>query len=542
MKKIILGLVYLLTFTFTSAQNNYCIANYAYFNGNPAGSGTQSGDQIENFTAVGNGIQDISNLNSGGANVVGSNTYSFFEETVQQSQGGTIDISIQCYANLEQTFTIWVDWNQDYIFDPNEIVWTFYEIDDMLVDTSLINGSFIVPSNASLGVTRMRIRSNDEALPDNPCSIGFGAGNQEGNGYGETEDYFVNVVNCITNTTDTQSACYSFDWIDGNTYTSDNNTATHTFPSLNGCDSVVTLDLTITTVGTDTQLACDSLTWIDGITYTSDNNTATYTLTNVDGCDSVVTLDLTVNYTTYYTDIIDACGTYTWIDGITYSLDNDTAIYILTGVEGCDSVVTLNLNIFDLPTILVTDSTVCKWSEVSLTAFGGETYEWFNANGAISNEVQVTDSSFYIVIGTDVNGCENTDTMFIDVFDSPLIEGPQIILCHSNSSYNLENMVTPAGGNYSGANVFNNEFDVSLGDIGHNSIIYTYTDTNTCEFTLLFDLIIEECLGINELIIDRVDMPYKVYLITGQEVKDLKVNVIYIKRFSDGFTEKFTIE
>ena len=46
--------------------------------------------------------------------------------------------------------------------------------------------------------------------------------------------------------------------------------------------------------GTDLQTVCDSLVWIDGVTYTIDNNTATHTLTNIAGCDSIVTLDLTI--------------------------------------------------------------------------------------------------------------------------------------------------------------------------------------------------------------------------------------------------------
>ena len=46
--------------------------------------------------------------------------------------------------------------------------------------------------------------------------------------------------------------------------------------------------------GVDTQ-HCDTYTWIDGVTYTTSNNTATWTLTNTAGCDSVVTLDLTIN-------------------------------------------------------------------------------------------------------------------------------------------------------------------------------------------------------------------------------------------------------
>jgi hypothetical protein len=48
---------------------------------------------------------------------------------------------------------------------------------------------------------------------------------------------------------------------------------------------------------TDVQVVCGSLTWIDGNTYTSNNNTATFTYTGgaLGGCDSIVTLDLTVN-------------------------------------------------------------------------------------------------------------------------------------------------------------------------------------------------------------------------------------------------------
>ncbi len=50
-----------------------------------------------------------------------------------------------------------------------------------------------------------------------------------------------------------------------------------------------------TSTGFDTQVECGSYTWIDGNTYTSNNITATYTLTNALGCDSVVTLNLTID-------------------------------------------------------------------------------------------------------------------------------------------------------------------------------------------------------------------------------------------------------
>jgi hypothetical protein len=90
-----------------------------------------------------------------------------------------------------------------------------------------------------------------------------------------------------------------------------------------GCDSTVTLNLTINnaTTSIDVQTACDSYSWIDGNTYTSNNNTATHTVTNTAGCDSVVTLNLTVNPVNVNvsnnspTLTADAFGaTYQWID------------------------------------------------------------------------------------------------------------------------------------------------------------------------------------------------------------------------------------
>lgn len=58
---------------------------------------------------------------------------------------------------------------------------------------------------------------------------------------------------------------------------------------LNGC-SIST--------ATDVVTACGSHTWIDGNTYTVSNTTATHTLTNIAGCDSIVSLNLTITICT----------------------------------------------------------------------------------------------------------------------------------------------------------------------------------------------------------------------------------------------------
>ena len=67
---------------------------------------------------------------------------------------------------------------------------------------------------------------------------------------------------------------------------------------LNGChtNETATVNVNTTEPGIDVQNACDSLTWIDGITYNANNNNATFTIIGggSNGCDSIVTLDLTI--------------------------------------------------------------------------------------------------------------------------------------------------------------------------------------------------------------------------------------------------------
>ena len=153
-------------------------------------------------------------------------------------------------------------------------------------------------------------------------------------------------INNSTTGTDVQTACDSYKWIDGVTYTSSNTSAKDTLVNAAGCDSVVTLNLTINSnTGTDVQTACDSYTWINNITYTSSNTSAKDTLVNAAGCDSVVTLNLTINNSNTGTDVQTACDSYKWIDGVTYTASNTSAKDTLVNAAGCDSVVTLNLTI-----------------------------------------------------------------------------------------------------------------------------------------------------------------------------------------------------
>jgi hypothetical protein len=199
-------------------------------------------------------------------------------------------------------------------------------------------------------------------------------------------------INSSFNNTDVHYACESFTWIDSVVYTASNNTATQLLTSSGGCDSLVTLDLTIFNgnTGIDTRTECDSLIWIDGITYSANNNTATFTLSNVNGCDSLVTLDLSLINSSAAIDIQTACDTFVWIDGNTYTTNNNTATHILTNAVGCDSLVTLDLTISN--SSYSTDVfTVCD----SLTWIDGNTY------------ISSNNTATFTIAGGAVNGCDS---------------------------------------------------------------------------------------------------------------------------------------
>ncbi len=220
-------------------------------------------------------------------------------------------------------------------------------------------------------------------------------------------------INNSNTGTDVQTACDSYTWIDGVEYTESNDIATHTLTNASGCDSVVTLNLTInnSNTGTDVQTACDTYTWIDGIEYTESNDIATHTLTNASGCDSVVTLNLTINNSNTGTDVQTACDTYTWIDGIEYTESNDIATHTLTNVAGCDSVVTLNLTVnysaIDTVTIVTCDS-----------------YDWLGDT--------YTESGFYSEELLTVAGCDSITVLNLTVNESYSIT-EEVAICSEDT-------------------------------------------------------------------------------------------------------------
>jgi len=135
-------------------------------------------------------------------------------------------------------------------------------------------------------------------------------------------------------------------------------------------DVTVTIDPTVRqTYGVQTVSACDSYPWINGQTYTSSTNTPTYLFHNGNaaGCDSTVTLHLTIHNSVRVESFEHHCDQYT-SQGVTYTEDADF-VQELRSQWDCDSIVTMHLKIH--PSYQFEDSTsICT----------GETYEYHGEN------------------------------------------------------------------------------------------------------------------------------------------------------------------
>ena len=219
----------------------------------------------------------------------------------------------------------------------------------------------------------------------------------------------------------------TYTW-EGTTYSTTGNYTKH-FQSVAGCDSTVTLHLTVGQKYDysfyDTICQGSTYRW-EGSTY---NTTGNYTkqLQSTAGCDSTVTLNLTVaqKYNHSFNASICQGESYTW-EGTTYTTKGNYTKH-LHSVSGCDSIVTLNLFVAPKYTHSFRD-TICE----------GSSYTWegttYTAKGNYTKHLQ------------SVSGCDSTVTLRLHVapkyahaFHAKFCEG---------SSYTWKGTEYSTAGNY----------------------------------------------------------------------------------------------
>lgn len=213
-------------------------------------------------------------------------------------------------------------------------------------------------------------------------------------------------------------------------HTISNTTAKDTFVNSVGCDSIVTLNLTVMPVNPvqkiDLRSGCGSVSYL-GNTYTS--STIVYdTLYTIYGCDSIYHEERITVYPQYsYTEdrYLQGCKSYTF-NGRTYygsTVVSDT----LKTIHGCDSVYrtnTIDIEDFDLRASLTPDDpyegeyitiqtmnddnipyTVLSWTPVNLFA---------NQN-ALSHQIRINAATTVIITAESKKGCKDTAMLNISV-------------------------------------------------------------------------------------------------------------------------------
>ena len=230
-----------------------------------------------------------------------------------------------------------------------------------------------------------------------------------------------------------------------------------------GCPSVDTLFLTVghNSSYTDVQTACNSYTWIDGITYTASNNTAKDTLTNAEGCDSIVTLNLTINHGAMIalqannTDICEgdsvtltASGAtrYAWNGGTpetsstkTFAPTATTTYWVEGDVSGgaaCSATDSVTVTVHQYPALQITtnaeNNTICYGQRVNILLSGADLYKFdrFPENSISRYPQQPTGTARYPVQARFRNSsCIVYDTVTITVIQPPTVSITPDTIC-----------------------------------------------------------------------------------------------------------------
>lgn len=230
---------------------------------------------------------------------------------------------------------------------------------------------------------------------------------------GTTSNFIAHGNPTLTTINDSASCTYSYSSPSG-TYVWDSTGIYYdTLTNSVGCDSIIAVNLTITTgalASTITVDECDFYISPSGNTWTS-SGVYSDTLTSMGGCDSVITVNLTINQTSSATLSDTVCGSYISPSGITLTTSG-TYPDTISNAIGCDSVLIINL------TVNNADVSVTQVGPTLTSNASNAVYQWVNCANNFTAIPGQTNSSFtaaangnYAVVVTQ-NGCTDTSACF----------------------------------------------------------------------------------------------------------------------------------
>ena len=246
-----------------------------------------------------------------------------------------------------------------------------------------------------------------------------------------------------------------------------NNAGTYTVTgtNVNGCSNTATKTVTVNPTYNValTQDMCEGESYNFYGQNITTAGTYTHTLQTVNGCDSVLTLTVTMKSlpTATITGNTTLCegenttltanggATYVWSNASTNSSINvsQSGVYTVTATnaEGCSNTANVTVTVNPLPNVSIGgDNSFCQGDNVTLTATGANTYVWGNTSTNAS--ITVSNAGNYTVTGTDANGCSNTATKTITV--NPTYNVPLTHSMCEGESYNFYGQNITTSGTY----------------------------------------------------------------------------------------------
>ena len=187
--------------------------------------------------------------------------------------------------------------------------------------------------------------------------------------------------------------------VNGEVYRESNPDGTEIMMTAEGCDSMITINLAFAPVSfTDiTYVGCSGDNYavvVNGFTYDEANPEGMEYLFNQNGCDSIVTIDLTFNPVSIVDVTHTSCagsGYAIVVNGTTYDESHPSGTEWMTGAQGCDSIIHIALSFVQETSQLV-----------SYSGCSGDGYA-VTVNGTIYNEANPTGQE----ILTASTGCDS---------------------------------------------------------------------------------------------------------------------------------------
>jgi hypothetical protein len=183
-------------------------------------------------------------------------------------------------------------------------------------------------------------------------------------------------------------------------------------------------------LGTDVIESCGSHEWIDGITYTANNSNATWNLMNNYGCDSLVTLNLTIlplpdNSVSINGTTISANASgyqYQWLDcndsnapisgetgqSYTPTINGNYAVEISDGtctvISNCEAVTTVSISEESFSLVVYPNPTT-SFVTINLAQIESFSYQLLSLDGKlVASQIDVTTDQFEIDLSNQARG------------------------------------------------------------------------------------------------------------------------------------------